>query len=192
MRPTLVRGNPRVAEMTATDSSSSATLLWQHFASKAAAIGASVELAATETTAADVILRAAGAPACTGTLAERFPGVAERCAGRATAGEPTATDVVAAVPLAVAETGSVVLAETDTDRGACFLAEHLWLLVAADQIVPSLDAALERVRQLVHAGNHYVTLMSGPSRTADIERTLTVGVHGPRALTIVIVGEETG
>src|SRR5438445_10731990 len=92
-------------------------------------------------------------------------------------------DVVAAVPLAVAETGTVVLAETDADRGACFLAEHLWLLVAANHIVPSLDAALERVRHLVQAGNHYVTLTSGPSRTAAIDRTLTIGVPAPRALT---------
>ncbi len=172
--------------------SSTRTALWQRFASKAEAIGASLERAEPEAAAANVILRAAGAPACTGTLAEQFPAVAERCAGRVRAGEPTPTDVVAAVPLAVAETGSVVLVETDADRGACFLAEHLWLLVAEDCIVPSLDAALERVRQLVEFGNHYVTLMSGPSRTADIERTLTIGVHGPRALTIVIVGEETG
>jgi L-lactate utilization protein LutC len=31
-------------------------------------------------------------------------------------------------------------------------------------------------------------LMSDPSRTADIERVLTIGVHGPRALAIVILG----
>ena len=100
--------------MTATDSSTRATL-WQRFVTKADAIGAGVQFADTEMAAADAILRAAGAPVCTGTLAERFPTVAERCAGRVGAGEPTAPDVVAAVPLAVAETGSVVLAETDPE-----------------------------------------------------------------------------
>jgi L-lactate dehydrogenase complex protein LldG len=30
--------------------------------------------------------------------------------------------------------------------------------------------------------------MSGPSRTADIERVLTIGVHGPKALVIVVIG----
>lgn len=100
--------------MTATDSSTRATL-WQRFVTKADAIGASVEPAATETAAANVILRPRLPPVCTGTLAERFPTVAERCAGRVGAGEPTAPDVVAAVPLAVAETGSVVLAETDPE-----------------------------------------------------------------------------
>jgi L-lactate dehydrogenase complex protein LldG len=175
---------------TGTESSTRAAL-WQCFASKAEAIGAGIQHAETEAAAADVILRAASTPLCTGLLAERFPSVARRCAGRVAAREPTSADVVGAASLAVAETGSVLLVETDADRGACFLADHLWLLVAADQIVPGLDAALARVRQLVQAGSRYVTLMSGPSRTADIERTLTIGVHGPRALTIVIVGEET-
>jgi L-lactate dehydrogenase complex protein LldG len=40
---------------------------------------------------------------------------------------------------------------------------------------------------LVQAGNRYITLMSGPSRTADIERMLTIGVHGPRELILVVV-----
>jgi L-lactate dehydrogenase complex protein LldG len=174
--------------MTATDSSTR-TSLWQRFAARAEAIGASVQSVETETAAADVILRAADAPAYTATVAERFPLLAAQFDRPVGAREPTVTDVVAAVPLAIAETGSVVLTETDTDRGACFLAEHLWLLVASNDIVPNLDTGLERVRQLVVGGNHYVTLMSGPSRTADIERTLTIGVHGPREVTIVIVGE---
>jgi L-lactate dehydrogenase complex protein LldG len=97
-------------------------------------------------------------------------------------------DVVARGLFAVAETGSVLVREENATRGACMLAERLWLLVPADAIVPTLDEAMARIAGLVRAGAPYVTLMSGPSRTADIERTLTIGVHGPRALTIVVVG----
>jgi len=104
--------------MTATDGSTSA-MLWRHFASKAEAIGAGVQFAETETAAADVILRGANTAAYTATVAMRFPDLTRRVEGRVGAGEPTASDVVAAVPLAVAETGLVVLAETDADRGAC-------------------------------------------------------------------------
>ena len=89
---------------------------------------------------------------------------------------------------AIAETGSVVLGEEAQDRAACFLADTLWMVVRADQVVATLENALDRSRELIQAGNHYLTFMSGPSRTSDIERTLTIGVHGPRALSVVVVG----
>jgi L-lactate dehydrogenase complex protein LldG len=96
-------------------------------------------------------------------------------------------EVVAAAEFAVAETGSVCLNEPAPDRGACLLAERLWVLVRTDQIVPTLDAALDRLGELIRAGAPHAILMTGPSRTADIERTLTVGVHGPRAVVIVVL-----
>ena len=40
----------------------------------------------------------------------------------------------------------------------------------------------------VFADSSNLTLITGPSRTADIERTLTIGVQGPRALCVIIVG----
>jgi len=85
-------------------------------------------------------------------------------------------------------TGSVAVALPRAARGEALLAERLWLLVPRSEIVPTLDAALARIEALARAGRPYVTLMTGPSRTADIERALTVGVHGPRELHVVLVG----
>ena len=89
---------------------------------------------------------------------------------------------------AVAETGSVAVSWPRDERGRALLAERLFLLVPEDQLVASLDEALARIEALVREGRPYVTLMTGPSRTADIERALTVGVHGPRELHVVLVG----
>lgn len=108
-------------------------------------------------------------------------------AARAAAGrEPT--DRIAAGLFAVAETGSVAVALPRAERREALLADRLWLLVPATDIVPTLDEALARIEALVRDGRPYVTLMTGPSRTADIERALTVGVHGPRELHVVLVG----
>ena len=97
-------------------------------------------------------------------------------------------DRVAAGLFAVAETGSVAVALPRAERGAALLAERLWLIVPASELVATLDEALARIGELVRGGRPYVTLMTGPSRTADIERALTVGVHGPRGLHVVLVG----
>jgi L-lactate dehydrogenase complex protein LldG len=97
-------------------------------------------------------------------------------------------DHVAEGLFAVAETGSVAVSWPRDERGRALLAERLFLLVPRDQLVPTLDDALARIEALVSDGRPYVTLMTGPSRTADIERALTVGVHGPRELHVVLVG----
>jgi L-lactate dehydrogenase complex protein LldG len=162
--------------------------LWQRFAAKAEVLGAVVQSAADEAAAAELIARGAP-PAATRSLTERFPAVAARCTPAAGA-DPVAAEVVAGGVFAVAETGSVLVCEPNRDRGACLLAERLWLLVRDDQIVPTVDRAFERLAELIREGAPHAILMTGPSRSADIERTLTVGVHGPRELMIVVVGEE--
>jgi len=108
-------------------------------------------------------------------------------AARAAAGHDAGDQIVEGI-FAVAETGSVAVALPRAERGAALLSERLWLLVPASELVATLDQALVRIDALVRGGRAYVTLMTGPSRTADIERALTVGVHGPRELHVVLVG----
>lgn len=174
------------------------TSLWSVFTAKAELVGAAVMRTASPATAAALLREATSDFTITANAARRFPKLAQRGQRRAAevaesvteaaaAAEP-ATEVVAVAEFAVAETGSIALNEPAADRGACFLAERLWVLVPEREIVPSLDLGLQRMRDLVQAGARHPLLMTGPSRTADIERVLTIGVHGPRALLIVVVG----
>jgi L-lactate dehydrogenase complex protein LldG len=56
-----------------------------------------------------------------------------------------------------------------------------------DQLVPDLPAALARIGPELALASA-VTLVTGPSRTADIEQTLIRGVHGPRDVHVVFTG----
>jgi len=55
-------------------------------------------------------------------------------------------------------------------------------LIRSDRIVPDLPSALTKIRP---EQTNYISFITGPSRTADIERVLTIGVHGPEKLIIV-------
>jgi L-lactate dehydrogenase complex protein LldG len=62
-------------------------------------------------------------------------------------------------------------------------------LLSEDRILPDLAALFEAVGSDLPSA---LAIVTGPSRSADIERTVTVGVHGPRELTIVVLdGEAT-
>jgi L-lactate dehydrogenase complex protein LldG len=168
-------------------STDSTLALWSTFTAKAELVGAAVVRAASQDTALTVLLESGASLVHTARLAHHFPTVAAGLGPTVPPGAPAA-EVVSAGEFAVAETGSVAVNEAQPDRAACFLAERLWLLVAADQLVPNLDLALERIREMVLAGSHHPVLMTGPSRTADIERQVTLGAHGPRSLIIIVVG----
>jgi L-lactate dehydrogenase complex protein LldG len=158
---------------------------WTAFTAKAEVLGVAVVHAASEDAAARVLHESAERVAVTASVANGFPRAAE---GLPRAADAPAREVAAAALFGVTETGSVAVNEPRPDRGACFLADRLWLLVPESELVEDLEEALRRIQQLVAEGAHHPLLMSGPSRTADIERVLTVGVHGPRALVVLIVG----
>jgi L-lactate dehydrogenase complex protein LldG len=162
--------------------------LWSIFTQKAELVGAVVMRTASQETAGTLLRETTGGFICTTSAAKRFPKLARRASRRKDAETPAA-EVVASGEYAVAESGSVALNEPQDDRGKCFLAERLWVLVGEHDILPSLDEGLQRMRDLVQAGARHPLLMTGPSRTADIERVLTIGVHGPRALCVVVVGD---
>jgi L-lactate dehydrogenase complex protein LldG len=155
------------------------------FTARAELLGAAVMRTSSQQTAASLLHEAAPNYVCTRGAAQRFPIIARRAAKR---GKQPELEVVAAAPFAVAETGSVAVNEPSDDRGRCFLAERLWLLVPESSLVETLDQALARIGELIRRGATHPLLMSGPSRTADIERVLTIGVHGPRAVVIVVIG----
>lgn len=94
--------------------------------------------------------------------------------------------------LAVAETGSLLLGSNVTeDRLVAMLTRTHAVVVQADNLVASLDDATPILRQLTAPGDQqlrYVGFITGPSRTADIERVLTIGVQGPRALHVIVIG----
>ncbi len=79
----------------------------------------------------------------------------------------------------LADTGSVL--EADGALYASLLPEiHIAVLKSRD-ILPSLPDAMELVKDKKSA-----VFISGPSRTADIEMTLTIGVHGPREIHVFV------
>ena len=92
----------------------------------------------------------------------------------------------------VAETGTLLLRSgADSPTTLNFLpANHIVALHAADIVGPYEDA-WDRLRaeQPDGAVPRTVNLVTGPSRTADIEQTLQLGAHGPMNLHIVVVGD---
>ncbi|HET6261824.1 MAG TPA: lactate utilization protein [Chloroflexia bacterium] len=88
----------------------------------------------------------------------------------------------------VAETGSLLsIEETLAARLLGMLADTVYALLPARGIVPTLDEMGHTLAQLSREGTRYVSLITGPSRTADIERVLTIGVQGPKMLHIIIL-----
>jgi L-lactate dehydrogenase complex protein LldG len=95
--------------------------------------------------------------------------------------------------LAIAETGSAMLVEeTREDRAVGMLTKTNVIVVRTETIVPSLDEAGAELREhALRPGGGYASLVTGPSRTADIELSLSLGVQGPERIYVLVVDDLT-
>jgi L-lactate dehydrogenase complex protein LldG len=92
---------------------------------------------------------------------------------------------------AIAETGTLVLLSgADTPASTHLLPETHIALLRADRIVDTMEDAFELLRR-EHGGvermmPRAINMVSGPSRTGDIEQTIVLGAHGPYRVHIII------
>jgi L-lactate dehydrogenase complex protein LldG len=89
----------------------------------------------------------------------------------------------------VAQTGSVMVsAPTAGGRALSVLPPHHIVLARRNQMVPDLTVALQRAQEKYQDKfPSFLSFISGPSRTGDIERILVLGAHGPKKLTILLL-----
>ncbi len=96
---------------------------------------------------------------------------------------------ITGVNFAIADTGTLILESTAEDiRLATTLPPKQFAILDPGKIVADGIAAVKPLRQFHQRDPHnYIAYVTGPSRTADIERVLTIGVHGPKELFILLV-----
>ena len=95
--------------------------------------------------------------------------------------------VITNCAVAIAETGTLILDGSPGQgrRILTLIPDYHLCVVSPDQIVADVPQALARL-----AATRPLTMISGPSATSDIELNRVEGVHGPRTLEVIIVGEE--
>ena len=100
---------------------------------------------------------------------------------------------VTGVDYAIAETGTCVVSASNEVGRLVSLAPPMYIaVVGKGQVLPSLDElfTLQRKDFVDGNANSYTSLISGPSRSADIEYTLVTGVHGPGEVHLLLVEED--
>ena len=91
----------------------------------------------------------------------------------------------------LADTGScMIVCGTPEERLMCYLPPVCVIIARADQLVEHMPAGWEEIaRQTADPERRgEFVIVTGPSRTADIEKILILGVHGPKRLVVILVG----
>lgn len=101
-------------------------------------------------------------------------------------GRGEADFALAIAEAAIAETGTLVVNSHDVRSDAMYLFDHLILVLHAKHVVARFEDYWQHFRpadEFIRA----IHMISGPSRTADVEQIIQLGAHGPRRLTVIIV-----
>jgi len=103
-------------------------------------------------------------------------------------GEQGIEIAVVEVDYAIAETGTVVIdSKNENKRLATCLADKLYAVLPISKIKAELHDIADFMEEKTKGHGGYVAFVTGASRTADIERVLTIGVHGPKEMTVFII-----
>lgn len=91
----------------------------------------------------------------------------------------------------IARTGSVVVSENNSGTRSAFAFPDIHLVLAfTSQVVPTLKVALQELKsRYVDGLPSQITVITGASRTADIEKTLVMGAHGPKEIYVFLVDD---
>lgn len=89
---------------------------------------------------------------------------------------------------AVAETGSVILLSgKSTPTTLNFLPQEHIVVIREEQILPHIEDVWSLLRETHPDWPRTVNVITGPSKTADVEQTIHYGAHGPRRLQVIVV-----
>ncbi len=122
-----------------------------------------------------------------GQLAERVPGLIFDV----TRGNAAASKVgISQLDWAMASTGSLIQDAATVDRRLVSTLPNIHIaIIETNRLLADMPAVFSNIRP---EQTNYISFITGPSRTADIERVLTIGVHGPEKLIIVFVDDMAG
>ena len=180
--------------------------MYQQFKARALGVGAEVHRFATGVEAVAFILSFLGAegvadvPGARAVWAEspflagwdpaalpKFPGLSFEVTRQ---GAAQAKIGISQMEWALADTGSLVQDQSTVEQRLVSSLTTIHIaLVGSGNILDGKKALFQRINP---STSRYIAFITGPSRTADIERVLTIGVHGPERLVILLVDELGG
>ena len=90
---------------------------------------------------------------------------------------------------AIAETGTIVITSAaGTPTATALLPDTHVAIVRSGRIVSGMEEAFALIRAERGAAPRALNLISGPSRTGDIEQTIVLGAHGPFRVHLLVIG----